>query len=100
MTVDDARRIFLSFDGAEESSHHGHPDFRIKGRIFGTLWPENDRAVVRLPMEMAESLAEENPIRFVIRGRSGGMGWLGAELPHADEAEFRDLAELAYEQRK
>jgi len=29
MTVDDFRRIALSLEGAEESSHMGSPDFRV-----------------------------------------------------------------------
>ncbi len=37
MTVDDFRRIALSLEGAEESSHMGSPDFRVGGRIFATL---------------------------------------------------------------
>ena len=37
MTIADFRRIALSFDGAEEGSHHGSPDFRVGGRIFATL---------------------------------------------------------------
>lgn len=37
MTVDDFRRIALSLEGVEESSHMGSPDFRVGGRIFATL---------------------------------------------------------------
>ena len=37
MNVDDFRRIALSLEGAEESSHMGQPDFRVGGRIFATL---------------------------------------------------------------
>ena len=37
MTAEDFRRIALSFDGAEKSSHMGVPDFRVGGRIFATL---------------------------------------------------------------
>jgi hypothetical protein len=37
MTVDDFRRIALSLEGAQESSHMGQPDFRVGGRIFATL---------------------------------------------------------------
>jgi hypothetical protein len=37
MTANDFRRIALSFEGAEESSHMGHPDFRVGGHIFATL---------------------------------------------------------------
>ena len=37
MTASDFRRIALSFEGAEESSHMGAADFRVDGRIFATL---------------------------------------------------------------
>ncbi len=37
MTVADFRRIALSFEGAEEGSHMGNPDFRVGGHIFATL---------------------------------------------------------------
>jgi hypothetical protein len=37
MDADDFRRIALSLEGAEESSHMGQPDFRVGGRIFATL---------------------------------------------------------------
>ena len=37
MDAEDFRQIALSFDGAEESSHMGAPDFRVGGRIFATL---------------------------------------------------------------
>jgi hypothetical protein len=36
VTVNDFRRIALSFEGAEESSHMGQPDFRVGGRIFAS----------------------------------------------------------------
>jgi hypothetical protein len=37
MNIHDFRRIALSLEGAEESSHMGSPDFRVGGRIFATL---------------------------------------------------------------
>ena len=37
MDVDDFREIALGFEGAEEGSHMGKPDFRVGGRIFATL---------------------------------------------------------------
>jgi hypothetical protein len=40
-TPDDFRRIALSFPGAEERSHMGHPDFRVGGKIFATLGAPN-----------------------------------------------------------
>ena len=37
LTAKDFRRIALSLEGTEESSHMGSPDFRVGGRIFATL---------------------------------------------------------------
>ena len=37
MTSADFRRIALSLEGAQESSHMGAADFRVGGRIFATL---------------------------------------------------------------
>jgi hypothetical protein len=34
MTPDDFRRLALSFPDAVESSHMGHPDFRVHGKNF------------------------------------------------------------------
>lgn len=78
----------------------GHPDFRIRGRIFATLWPDKALAVLRLPMEIGEALASDRSDVFGLKGRSGGWAWLVVDLASADSAEFQDLAELAFERRR
>jgi len=40
MNVEDFRRIALSMPEATEASHMGHPDFRVGGKIFATIWPD------------------------------------------------------------
>jgi hypothetical protein len=42
----DFRRIALSFEGAEERAHMGHPDFRVGGKIFATLGAPEDFIVI------------------------------------------------------
>lgn len=37
MTPDAFRKLALALDGVEESAHMGHPDFRVRGKIFATL---------------------------------------------------------------
>ncbi len=39
MTADDFRTLALDLPDAEESSHMGHPDFRVRGKVFATLFP-------------------------------------------------------------
>jgi len=48
MTCAAMRKLALALPEAEERAHHGHPDFRVRGKVFATLWPDERRAVVRL----------------------------------------------------
>lgn len=38
ISADQARRLALSLPDAVEQDHHGRPSFRVKRRIFATLW--------------------------------------------------------------
>jgi YjbR len=100
MTVGDARGILLSFAGAEEGAHHGHPDYRVGGRIFGTLWPDKRRSVLRLSPDFAEALSMERPTAFKVVSKTGGWGWLAVDLNFVTVEEFHPLAEIAWERRK
>jgi hypothetical protein len=100
MTTEEARKILLQQPDATESEHHGHPDFRVANKIFATIWPTENRSVLRLPMEFAESTANDNAERSKVVSRSGSMGWLSIDLEHWKIAEYRPLAELARSQMK
>ncbi|MEA2553077.1 MAG: hypothetical protein QOJ65_1253 [Fimbriimonadaceae bacterium] len=100
MTADEARAVFLALPGAQEGEHHGHPDFRVRNKIFATLWPSKSCAVLRLPPELADAFAAEDPSNRRIVSRIGDMGWLEVLLADVSVKEFRSLAEVAIEQRK
>ena len=76
MTVDDFRRIALSFEGAEESSHMGQPDFRVDGRIFATLASaKQGYGNLMLTPDQQVAFVEELPKVFLpIHGGWGRMG--------------------------
>ena len=46
VTTDDARRLALALPEAVELDHHGRPSFRVCGKIFATLWDENQLNVM------------------------------------------------------
>jgi|SRR5579875_3303057 len=87
MTTDDFRRIALSFEGAEESSHMGVPDFRVRGRIFATLASARQGyGNLYLTLEQQAAFVEELPNVFVpIAGGWGRMGMTHIRLAEADE---------------
>jgi hypothetical protein len=87
MNADDFRRIALSLDGAEESSHMGAPDFRVGGRIFATLASEkHGYGNLMLTPEQQAAFVEELPDVFVpIAGGWGRMGMTHIRLAAASE---------------
>jgi hypothetical protein len=76
MNAADFRRIALSFEGAEESSHMGAPDFRVCGRIFATLASESQGYgnLMLAPEQQAAFVAEEPQVFLPIPGGWGRMG--------------------------
>jgi hypothetical protein len=101
MTADDFRRIALSFDGAEESSHMGAPDFRVGGRIFATLASENEGyGNLKLTPELQQLLIAESPGVFLpIKGGWGRMGMTHIRLEEASERQLTDALHSAWRLR-
>jgi hypothetical protein len=87
MKVADFRRIALSFEGAEEGSHMGSPDFRVGGKIFATLASQDEGyGNLMLTPEQQEDFVEELPEVFLpISGGWGRMGMTHIRLAQATE---------------
>src|ERR1700740_3200864 len=87
MKAADFRRIALSLEGAEESSHMGAPDFRVGGRIFATLASEKQGyGNLMLTLEQQTAFVEELPEVFLpIAGGWGRMGMTHIRLTAANE---------------
>ncbi len=74
-SADDFRRIALSFPGAEEKAHMGHPDFRVGGKIFASLHgPEKGTGAVMLLPEQQELAMEAEPDAFSPAAGAWGRG--------------------------
>jgi len=66
MDADDFRRIALSLEGAEESSHMGKPDFRVNGRICVPLASaDQGYGNLMLTLEQQAAFVQELPEVFV-----------------------------------
>ena len=87
MNAEDFRRIALSLEGAEESSHMGAPDFRVGGRIFATLASQSQGyGNLMLTPDQQAAFVEELPELFVpIAGGWGRMGMTHIRLAAANE---------------
>ena len=87
MTVADFRRIALSMQGAEESSHMGSPDFRVDGHIFATLASQEKGYgnLMLTPAQQAEFIAEAPDVFLPIPGGWRRMGATHIRLSAANE---------------
>ena len=74
-SADDFRRIALSFPGAEEGAHMGHPDFRVGGKIFASLHaPAKGTGAVMLLPEQQELAMDAEPGAFSPAAGAWGRG--------------------------
>lgn len=84
------RALALLLPEVVEGAHSGHPDFRIGGRVFATLWTEEERAVVKLPPDLQAAWVEAEPDLYApIPGSWGARGWTNLELADLDEEALR-----------
>jgi hypothetical protein len=94
-----ARAIALSFPEVEEHDHRGHPSFRVKQKIVATLWPEEQRAVLKLPISEQSALHMLDPAAFApVSGGWGRQGWTNVSLALVDESVFRQAVSIAWQQ--
>ena len=101
MDAEDFRRIALSFEGAEESSHMGSPDFRVGGRIFATLASQRQGyGNLKLTPEQQAAFVEELPEVFLpIPGGWGRMGMTHIRLAAANEDVLQGALRAAWKLR-
>ena len=96
MTATIFRRLALALPGAEEKSHLGKADFRVKNKIFATLL-DAETGVVKLAPEQQEMMVDAEPDIFdPISGGWGRQGWTRVILANADEATLKSALQTAW----
>ena len=91
MNANDFRRIALAMEGAIEGSHMAHPDFRVNGRIFATIHPDNKRGMVALTPDQQHAFMRANP--RVFEPASGAWGRGGSTMVRLDAVDTETLGE-------
>ena len=76
MTIAQFKKIALALPEAVESAHMGHPDFRVKGKVFASLgYPDAGHGMVRLvPGQQALFVDAEPAMFFPAKGAWGKQG--------------------------
>ena len=97
MTPNEFRQLALRIPGASESSHNGHPDFRIRGRVFATLgYPDEAWGMVKLDLVEQARFAKDHPGTFrPAKGAWGAQGSTLVELASVKAKVLREAIEKA-----
>jgi hypothetical protein len=76
MTANQFRALALDLPEAAEGAHMGHADFRVRGKIFATLGPDESWGLVKLTPDQQAMFVRTEPAVF--RPVPGGWGRRGA----------------------
>ena len=97
MTADEFRGLALSLPEAEERAHMGHPDFRVRGKIFATIWPDDEWGMVKLTAQEQAAFVRAEPEVFQpVNGAWGARGCTKVRLGSATEAVVRGALVAAW----
>jgi hypothetical protein len=91
------RELALALPETEEHDHRGHPSFRVKDRIFATLWPQEQRAVLKLaPADQSAHVMLDPQTFSPIPGAWGNQGWTNVQLQTAERAMVQTALKSAW----
>jgi hypothetical protein len=97
LTARDFRRIALGMADVVEGAHMGHPDFRVKGRIFATLHADNAIGMVKLSPEQQQEFMARSGSFAPESGAWGRQGCTAVRLDAADEESLGEAMTLAWQ---
>ena len=98
VTIPDFRHAALSLPEATEGAHMGHPDFRVRNKIFATLGvPDAAWGMVKLTPEQQEMLMAAEPEAFKpAAGAWGRRGSTHVRLAAVDRTTLRSALTMAW----
>ena len=98
VTIEDFRRTALRLPEATEGAHMGHPDFRVRNKIFASLGvPDAAWGMVKLTPEQQEMLIAAEPAAFKpAAGAWGRRGDTHIRLAAVDAATLRSALNMAW----
>ena len=95
--TDAFRRLALALPEASEQEHQGHPDLRVAGKVFASLGPEGDWAMVKLSLaEQAARIEAEPEVFEPFAGAWGRAGCTRVELALVEPAVLAEIVRAAW----
>jgi hypothetical protein len=97
VSIDTFRKLALSFPDTEEQPHFNIPSFRVKKKIFATMWEKENKAMLKLSL-ISQSVfcSYNNSIFYPVPGGWGKQGATFVDLGKVRKDMFRDALTTAY----
>ncbi|MGZ3750058.1 MAG: MmcQ/YjbR family DNA-binding protein [Mucilaginibacter sp.] len=97
--IETARQIALALPRTEEYDHFGRPAFKIEGKMtFATLWPEENRMMVKLSLiDQSVFHALDPSIFYPVPNKWGLKGATFVELSNVRMDMLQDAITTAWE---
>jgi hypothetical protein len=96
LTAERVRELALALPGAVEQEHHGRPSFRVRGRIFATLWSATELNVMAGD-ELIRTVVVAEPDRCAPVHWGARLSAVRIDLTRADDDLVGFLLEAARE---
>lgn len=96
MTMAFYRAFALSMPGAEEKSHFGKADFRVRNKIFSGFNDKGMAYAKLAPEQQRMLMAAEPNLISPIPGAWGKKGWTFIDQSKADEALIKSVLTMAW----
>ena len=91
------RKLALSFKDAEEKPHFHLASFRIRKKIFATLWAKEKRAMIKLPIvDQSVFCSYDNTIFYPVPGGWGKKGATFVDLQKVQPKILKEALMIAY----
>ena len=99
VTIEAFRTLALSFPDVEEQPHFNIPSFRIKKKIFATLWEKENKAMLKLSLISQDVFCSyDNSIFYPVPGGWGKQGATFVSLAKVRKDMFKDALTVAYQE--
>jgi len=97
LTADEFRKLALSFPETTEKAHMGHPDFRVRDKIFATLnYPNREWGMVKLTLAQQLELVKSDPSFIPVKGKWGKQGSTNVHLKSVSRRNLGEVLEAAW----
>ena len=98
ISINAFRKLALSFPDAEEKPHFHLASFRVKKKIFATLWEKENRAMLKLSLtDQSVFCTYDTNIFFPVPGAWGKQGATFVNLGKVRKDMFTDALQCAYQ---